>query len=246
MSKLGLASKCLYSFRSDVPVVERPTGKAAALGRIVHSLAEAHVTGSAFADDVDATLLAEAKAIFDGPLRGFLDSMTWTVCERGYEYDSETDTCKEGPRRGEPGYGNVAPTVLYGTVDLVHVDGDSALVVDLKTGKPPTDAEQLYGQAVAISRRFGVNQVRTMYARALKTKLDQLDDETLDEDRLDAEAGRIRRRLRLLPTAEPSPGEHCWKCDAWSVCPAKEHDRYVPPDPPAEPELYDNNSRLAF
>lgn len=239
MSKLGLSAKCLYSFRADVPSVERPTGKAAALGSIVHALAEAHVTGKAFADDVDLTLLAEAKAIFDGPLRGFLDSHTWTVCERGYEYDSNADTCKDGPRRGELGYGDVPGHVLYGTVDLVHVEGDAAFVVDLKTGKPPSDAEQLYGQAVAISRRFGVNEVRVMYARALKTKCDPLDDQTLDMDRLDAEAGRIRRRLRLLPTAEPTPGEWCWKCDAWSSCPAQRNDEYVPPDQPPEPALYE-------
>ena len=248
-SRLGLAAKCLYSFRPDVDVPERSSGRPAAIGRIVHALVEARVTGKAMADDVDANLLAEAMAIFEGPLLGFVDSRRWTVCEAGYRYDSRDDRCEDGPRRGEPGYDDVPSYVLHGTVDLVEVDREAstALVVDVKTGKPPSDAEQILGQGVAISRRFGVKTVRVQYARALKTKLDILNDEVLDEDRLDAEAGRIARRLRMLPMAEPNEGEWCQKlwCPAWSVCPAKrDRDDYVPPPAPAEASLYDDTVRL--
>lgn len=249
-SKLGLAAKCLYSFRPDVDVPERASGRPAAIGRIVHALVEAKVTGKAFADDVDASLLAEAMAIFEGPLTGFIESRKWTVCEAGYRYDSRDDRCVDGPRRGEPGYDDVQSYVLHGTVDLVAIDRatSSALVVDVKTGKPPNDAEQIIGQAVAISRRFGLKTVQVQYARALKTKLDILNDEVLDEDRLDAEAGRIARHLRVLPNAEPNEGEWCSKlwCPAWSVCPAKsgERDDYVPPEAPADAALYDDSVRL--
>lgn len=242
LSKRGLAAKCLYSFREDVRITERPTGEPAAIGRVVHSMVEAHVLGKAVIDDVDEAILAKATAIFNGPLKAYLDTHKWTVCEAGYRYDSLTDTCSEGPRRGEPGYDDVPSHVLHGTVDLVAIEGDTALVVDVKTGKPPTDSEQLYGQAVCISRKFGVPNARVMYARALKTKLDLLDDEYLDADRLDAEAGRIAKQHRMLPMAEPVEGEHCWRCDAWSSCPAKrdKRDAYVEPDPPVAAHLADD------
>lgn len=244
-SKLGLATKCLYGFRGDVPTFERPTGDAAAKGRIVHSLVEARVTGHAAIEDANPHLLSEAKAVFEGPLVGFVDSRKWTVCERGYRYDSIRDTCANGPRRGEPAYDDVPDHVLYGTVDLVAIEDDTAIIIDIKTGRPPEDSEQLYGQAVAVSRRFGVSNARVMYARALKTKLELLNEELLDADRLDAEAGRIRRRLRLRPNAEPNPGDHCWKCDAWQACPAKreERDRYVEHEPPPA-ALYADDARL--
>lgn len=244
MSRVGLAMRCAYGFRSDVRRVERPAGRAAQIGRIVHALVEARVTGKAMADDVDATLLSEAKAIFDGPLTGFLDARKWTVCEAGYRYDSQNDTCVDGPRRGEKGYDDVPGHILRGTVDLVEVDGSSALVVDVKTGKPPEDAEQLVAQAVAVSRRFGVSTVRIQYARALKTKLDILDDEVLDVDELDAKAGRIAKLLRVLPTSEPNPGAWCWKCDAWADCPAKAPRGAYDDGPAHEAGLYDEGDRL--
>jgi hypothetical protein len=245
MSKLGLAHKCGYGFRADVPAPERPSGRAAQIGSIVHALVEAKVTGKAYADDVDPTLLSEAMAIFTGPLSDYLESRKWTVCEKGYRYDSENDTCVDGPRRGDPGYDDHADDALKGTVDLVEVDGEEGVVDDVKTGKPPEDSEQLYGQAVAVSRRFGLRRVRVAYARALKTKLELLNAEFLDADRLDAEAGRIRRLLRTIPTSEPNPGEWCWKCDAWQACPAKARDdRYVDPPSPSDVTLLNEDVSL--
>jgi hypothetical protein len=244
MSRLGIAHACSYGFRGDIEVFPREVGRAAKVGSAVHALVEAAVTGHSDLNDVDPTVLAEAKAIFAGPLSGFVAGKKWTVCEKGYRYDSALDICTDGPRRGEPGYEDVAPSVLPGTVDLVEVIGDFADVVDVKTGKPPTDSEQLCGQAVAVSRRFGVKTVRIRYVRALKTKIDILNEETLDADRLDAEAGRIARVLRKLPVSQPKRGEYCWKCDARAVCPEwKSDDYYVDPDPPDQ-RMYSDDVRL--
>lgn len=226
MSKVGMAYLCGYGFREDVPSLPRLVGKAARIGSATHAIVDSVVNGTPFDDTAhDPEDLAAAYAIYEGPLTAFVASRSWTVCEVGYRYDSQADTAERGPRRGEDGYDDVAPHVMHGTVDLVHVEGDEALCVDLKTGKPPEDAEQLYAQAVAISRAHGVKRVRVQYARALKTKLDILNDEVLDEDRLDAEAGRQARLLRMLPVSQPVPGEWCWKCDAWQSCPAKRDGR---------------------
>lgn len=245
MSKLGLAHRCAYGFRRDVPAEPRAPGRAAQLGSIVHALVEAAVNGGSECADVDPTLLAEGKAIFEGPLTAFVASHDWTICERGYRYDAERDIAVDGPRRGESGYESVPSMVVPGTVDLVKIEKDAALVVDVKTGQPPKDSEQLYGQAVAISRRFGVSTVRVQYARSLKTKLDVLSDEVLDADRLDAEAGRIRRLLRTLPTSRPNRGEHCWICSARGVCPEWRNDGYFDRSRESmDPAVYDEAMSL--
>ena len=247
MSASGLAAKCLYGFRLDVRQFPRPIYRATQVGTVTHHCVEKKRNGAANDHGItDTTIIADAETIFAGPLSGFVDSRPWTACEIGMRYDSINDTATEGPKRGEPGYDDVIASVLRGTLDLVHVEGDTGLVVDVKTGKPPTDSEQLYAQAVAVSRRYKLKTVRVQYARALKTKLDILGDELLDADRLDAEAGRIARRLRLVPTSEPNAGEWCFRCDARPGCPAHQRDdEYVPAEMPPT-ELYDDNARLSF
>lgn len=220
-SRMALAQQCSFGFRSDVAAVERPSGRAARIGSAVHSMVECAVKGAAVSLAEDPDIVAEAQAIFEGPLSGFVKSQEWTACELGLRYDADADACLIGPRRGEAGYDEVGAMVLPGTLDLVLIDGKRARVYDVKTGKMPENKDQLYAQAVAVSRLYGVDTVEVAYARALKTKLQADDVEVLDADRLDEEAGRIARVLRKLPTSQPQPGDdHCWKCNARPACPA--------------------------
>lgn len=220
-SRMSLAHACSFGFRSDVAAVERPAGRPARIGSAVHTMVELAVRGEVKALAEEPDIVAEAQAIFDGPLSGFVKSQEWTACELGLRYDAEADACTIGPRRGEAGYDEVGAMVLPGTLDLVLVEGTRARVYDVKSGKMPEDKEQLYAQAVAVSRLYGVDTVEVAYARALKTKLQADDVEVLDAARLDEEAGRIARVLRKLPTSQPVPGEkYCWRCNARGACPA--------------------------
>jgi hypothetical protein len=221
MSRLSLAHDCSYGFRSDVETFERPAGRPARVGVGVHSMVELARNGTVKALAEEPDIVAEAEAIFNGPLKAYVADGGWTHCEIGLRYDAENDVCADGPRRGEDGYGEVGAMVLPGTLDLLRIDGKRGKLRDVKSGKPPSDAEQLYGQAVAAARRFGLEEVEIGYARALKTKLQELNVEVLDAERLDVEAGRIARVLRRLPTAEPVPGDaYCWRCNARPACPA--------------------------
>lgn len=170
----------------------------------------------------DPAELAEAVALFSAPLRAFLDSRKWTAVELGLRYDSRADVATEGPRRGGGhGYAGVGIHELPGTLDLVEVRDDCVDVLDLKSGKLVQDREQLYGQGVAAARFYGKSKARVGYLYARKTKCDEPQWEELDADRLDEEAGRIARLLRVLPNAKPNPGEgYCWKCDSRPSCPA--------------------------
>lgn len=243
MSRLWLAHLCAYFARPDVHYTETPPGRPARVGLITHSLQEIRVTGrNVTLDDVDLHELAEAKALIDGPFGAWLDATKWTECEIGFRYDAESDTTSVGPRRGDPGYDDHGPMVLKGTLDLIKVDEQGIDVVDTKTGKVDNaHAEQLYGQAVAASRFYRRDTARVGFVFPRKTKVITPEWETLDGDRLDAEAGRIRRVLRSIPNAKPRPGDHCFRCPARAACPEQRRDEYIPPEPPA---LLNEDARL--
>ena len=231
MSKYPLSLVCAYAFRSDVRAPDRPPGKNARIGSLVHGLVEAHVgQRSVPANDVDPHELATAMDIFKGPLHGWLGSRNWTAVELGVRYDAANDTAADGPRRGEPGYADHGDMDMPGTLDLISVEKGEIWNCDLKTGDARhTHPEQLYAQAVAVSRIYRAKVVHVGFLFAKKTKCEEPTWETLDEDRLDYEAGRIRRRLRTLPQAEMKPGEHCYRCPLGKAnCPKWEPT--VPPE----------------
>lgn len=250
MSKIWLAAICGWGFRPDINVVPREPGKAARIGSCTHNLLARHVRPDLPREEYPDEILKAAEEIANGPIKAHVERASWLVVEQGFRYNAETDTSELGPRRGQPGYDDVDEMTLPGTTDFVAapsmtLDGNG-LVEDLKTGKPPETSDQLYAQAVAVSRRMGWKKIRVRYARALKTKMELLSEEVLDEDRLDEEAGKIRRVLRMIPTSDPVPGDHCWKCDAWQVCPAKAADRqaYAASRDEGESRLYDDSVRL--
>lgn len=216
------AMVCGYAFRSDAEVVERPPGKEARVGSITHKLMEAHVNKIDVSHaDSDPQELATAMALFHGPLRGWLDSRQWEACEIGLRYDAENDIATRGPRRGEPGYDDHGAMVLPGTLDLVAIADGAVWVDDLKTGKQQNaHPEQLYSQAVSASRYFGIYKAFVGFTFARKTKCAEPAWEPLDADRLDYEAGRIRRTLRTIPTAQPVINDGCVYCPAREACPA--------------------------
>lgn len=230
-SKLGLAAKCAWWARADVEYPEQESGRAARIGTLVHKFAEAIANGDAVKADQSGDLheVAEALSIVQGPLTGWLAS--WRAhkgvraVEIGLRYDVETGAVRLYPRRGEPGYERPLATEIGGEIDLLRLDGDTLEIIDLKTGRPEyfTD-EQLRAYGVLASTYFDVPKVRVAFLRALKTKVSLTPWVSIDADELDAEAGRLRRTLRLLPQAMPEPGEHCWQCDAGpkraNVCPA--------------------------
>jgi hypothetical protein len=235
MSKMDLAlgavedppSGCLYGFRDDVERVERTPGRAAQIGSLVHKLAECHLTGESVSmTDLDPEVVAEALALFNGPLKDWLEPWRGAYIEKGLRYDAEQDIARFGPRRGDEGYDRHGAMVLKGTLDLARIEAGEAWVVDLKSGKKENaHQEQLMAQAVAFSRlpvarTMDVRKVHVAFAFARKVRMPEVEYVTLNADDLDAAAGKIRRALRLLPTSQPQTGDYCWRCDARPMCPA--------------------------
>jgi hypothetical protein len=224
------ATGCLYWARPEVRRIET-SGRAARVGSLVHLFCEMYLKGeSAKQDDVDPMILAEALALFTDHLKAWLEPWRGGYVEVGLRYDSEQDMSEVGPRRGEPAYEDHGPAVLKGTLDLARIEAGVAWIADIKTGqKANTHPEQLYAQAVAfsrlpIARTMGVTKVNVGFAFVRKTKAPDPQWEELDADRLDHEAGRIRKALRMLPVSEPQRGDWCWRCSARTGCPAWQYE----------------------
>jgi hypothetical protein len=229
LSRYALALECAYWARPDLTWEEKPVGREARIGTMVHRLAELHVLRQPVTLEGADDEIAEAERIFGGPLKTWLDVWaqdgeplsTWV--ELRLRYDTRKDLVRQVPRRGEPGYERPGPGEVTGELDLVRVYRDFVDVIDIKTGSPRhVHEEQLRAYGVLASRFFGVPRVRISFLYARKTKLTLTDPVELDGDTLDAEAGRLGKTLRRLPLAEPKPGDHCtYRCPMGrALCPA--------------------------
>jgi hypothetical protein len=249
---------CVWWARPDVDCPDDPPGEKAQIGTCTHGLGDEHLTGRPF-DRTKHTprVVAEALSIFNGPLKSWLD--TWKaqpgekIVEGRLRYDTETGRAFPTPRRGEDGYTRPSETQLTGEIDLVTIYPDESLaeIVDLKTGqKRNSNESQLRGYSVVVKARYGVKRVRSSFLYARKTKLDLEPWIEMDEDDLDAEAGKLRRTLRTLPQASPMKGDHCYRCPLgqkrFTTCPKWQVDERYIPDPATEARLYDDETHLAF
>lgn len=222
LSRYWLALECSYWARPDLDWAEEPSGRSGRIGTICHRFAELCGKGLPFDGDpvlekADPHELAEAKAIFEGPLRGWVEKWRDLPIPSAFElrvrYDSRNDSVGEVPRRDEPTYQPPGATQVTGELDFVHNYDDWVDVVDLKTGSPRNvHEEQIVSYGLLASRFYKVPRVRVAFLFARKTKLTQTDWVELDADQLDAEAGRLARTLRLLPDANPVMGPHCVRC----------------------------------
>lgn len=233
LSRYALAQLCSWWARPDVDFVEPPPGERARVGNVTHAVTHAYVTRGETSiplGEYSPREMAEGLSIFHGPLRGWLDAWKSEDVARESEIrlriDTETGRVHETPRRGEPGYSRPGPTEVTGELDLVKNYGTWGRIEDLKTGqKRYTDEAQLRSYGVIAASYFGWSRVEVAFLYARKTKVFVTPYVTLDENDLDAEHGLLRRTLRLLPTAEPQPGAHCWRCPAKDMCPARHEGR---------------------
>jgi hypothetical protein len=228
-------ARCAYQFRADAETVERPAGNAATFGTRVHELVENAVSRAILKCEPFGSRCSPSGGSDGDADKHANHAITWLrdifheeaagcmfFSERGFVYDALNDVAEWGPRRGEPGYEVAPANSIRGTVDWAWVRAGVLHVVDIKTGKTQNaHAEQLMVQAVALSRILKIYTVRAGFLFTRLTKLIAPQWIDLDADAIDAEAGRIGRTLRALPTAKPQIGQHCNWCDvAPGKCPA--------------------------
>ena len=239
---------CMWWARPEVDVPEQPPGKPARVGTIVHGLAAEHSGLHKPLDrsKLDPHDLAEALSIFHGPLKGWVES--WVASpgehfvESRFRYDADTHEALPVAARGTPEHTHAGPMQLTAEIDFVTVLPEHTEVIDLKTGqKRNTNESQLRGYSVVAERVWKRPLVKSAFLYAKKTKLELTPWIESDADRLEAEAGNLRRILRTLPSAPAVKGDHCYRCPLgkarFGMCPEWPDREYVPPAPPEEPTV---------
>ena len=214
-SKVHAARRCGYAFRPDVPKTPRKPGKAAVMGTAAHESLEYMINVRI------AAAACEPPQGCDAEYRHAWQAYKWvyeyglpTHVELGFLYNTETDTAALGPRPGEPGYDVTPEHCIRGTFDMVWDLKGTGTVIDYKTGKVENaHVDQLKIQAVAASRIWGFKGVAIGFLFSRLTKVIEPKFEYMNEDDLDSEAGGLRKLLKVIPTAEPTHGDHCRWCE---------------------------------
>ena len=175
--------------------------------------------GRVYADAVAGT---EAHAVLEG------ETPAGERSEVAFVLNAETGEAREigvGIRRNYPA--DLGPEWIPGTADRLRVDEDRVAVKDHKTGfgymvAPAKSNLQLLHYAVAAAEIYGKTAAR------IEINREGAEPDVADLDVLDLAAARERIRavwVRVLASHEGEPrvveGDHCWRCEAYSRCPAK-------------------------
>lgn len=222
-SGLPRAFRCRASLL--LPRVNRAAGDYANKGHGVHGFLE---TVSAVGRD------AALAAIKDDETRAFCealdlerlplgDGVSWAA-EVAYSYDVAKGTAREVGR----GIGRAYPEDggLHGTADLVALssDGDTAIVLDAKTGRgwlpAAAESEQLKALALMACRTHGASKARIGHLHLREDGTAWTDWAELDAFDLDAFAASLRM-LAATTKGDPAEGGWCRYCPSMAHCPAK-------------------------
>jgi hypothetical protein len=159
------------------------------------------------------------------------------AAEVAFAFDYDLGTAREIGRNIGRNYGDLAPTEIPLTVDVVGLgaDGESVFVGDYKTGHGKVTPSAINGQlmigGLAASRAYGRSRAEVAIIRVLDGIEPFFDRASFDEWDLDAFAIRIRQgvteaiaaREQLMAGGIPyfRAGDHCHYCNAFPYCPAQ-------------------------
>lgn len=221
-SSLPLLRKCQWWARPEViaPPPQPPT-EAMFLGTEVHAAIEAALLGAA-----PGKLSADAYELFSvwvdwWPNNPFGQHL-WKP-EVAFAYNPKTDAARQIDAKARA-Y-SIEPDEIPGTIDAVAISGDSAIVIDWKTGADfanlTADASenwQLRLYALCVARAHKVDSVKIVIARITPWGV-KTTDYTLDAIELDAVAAEVAALVASIPASAPKAGMHCRRCKAISACP---------------------------
>lgn len=224
-SSLPLLRSCQWWARPEVVAPPQPPATdAMRIGNEAHALIESALTGKGTMDTVPCD---EALSFFDtwrewwatSPLSG----EQWKA-EVAYAYNPVSDTARMLGESMARAY-QVNPGEIAGTIDALALGGESAIIIDWKTGddfaRMTADASenwQLRFYALAVARAHKVDSVRVLIVRTGSHGVRET-SHTLDALELDAVAAEIAALTAKAPTADPKPGQHCRRCKVVALCP---------------------------
>jgi hypothetical protein len=228
------------ALRAWLPAEASVAGPAAIVGTRFHELVEAAIVAQQW---VTLDVLDEG---FEVPLRNVLEWMSTSVpqgtmlVEQAYElwplggyhqvpgqrepHWRDSMSCRRLTKAGHREYPNVEGRI-YGTADLVVIDGTMAHVIDWKTGKKSdSHTSQLKTLALMVAEAEHVSHVKAsaVYVNLKSGKVSE-HSILLDQFDLHMHAGAVvslSKRLLQKETPDPNPGKHCFYCPSLG-CPEK-------------------------
>jgi hypothetical protein len=138
-----------------------------------------------------------------------------------FAWEPGEDHARELVRQGHRSYIDRSPTEFVGTVDLCWMDGETAVIVDYKTGQNLDNApEQMRSLALMVARAWKVDHVRTIIVKVSETGCEEFTSE-IDAFELELVAAERKEQIAAIPTSHPVPGMHCVKsyCNFRNNCP---------------------------
>jgi hypothetical protein len=202
-----------------VKVPWEASGPAAKRGTRVHGAIESYLR-----DGEIVTLNHDAERNMFASFLTWHDShpvAQWAV-EVPMVLDVETRTVRVLERVEHRDYGDIKPSEIPMTIDAVAFGLVRARYYDWKTSTKGEHADQLLTGALALSLAWHGYEVSAAPVYVLEQAAhtgDVLEPDALD---LDAHEAMLRRQLRALPTADPTPGPWCKDryCKLREKCPA--------------------------
>lgn len=227
------AEKCAPS--TFLPGISSEASVYAKVGSAVHRfLCLAAETGREAALELMEVEHRETCAAIDLDSLPHASPGAWGV-EVAFAWDWRADTARELYRgSGARKYEGLSADEVPGTADLIGLDGDTVIVLDLKTGwrplGPPAESLQLGYYAVAAARAYGATRATVGFIRLVDGE-PRYECANLDEFDLAAMAERLKgvvvtaleAELEHEASGETSAlvvGPHCTYCPAFRVCPA--------------------------
>jgi hypothetical protein len=209
---------------------------AAERGSAIHAyLRDAMVLGKEQAlEKVAPDLLGECDAIdldaIDEVLGGGAPVGAQLFFEPALVYDTANDTARVIGENIGRNYGELKPTEIPMSLDVLRVLETRIIIIDYKTGVTAMTPEQSFTQAVGAARAFDKSEV-TVYAMYLQNdgswRWTRTDYNAFD---LDAHADEIRNANLAVQrqqakydagqTVDVNTGDHCKWCPAQLACPS--------------------------
>jgi hypothetical protein len=227
-SHLGLAAACAYWLRDDAPppLPEEPSADRDH-GTHVHAAVACALLAQPWIPPANLTDIAIDRVRREaGHAQRWVDEQGYELHwpEVGYRANPGRGTARVASGRGPKGYVDVQEGEIPVTVDLVATSpGAPALVLELKTGRPPpAHASEVRTAALAVARAGGMSEVTAvlLYAdeEGARGEAEALDAFALADHEADLRA--LIAGLSARP--DPTPGPHCIAlyCSARHACPA--------------------------
>jgi hypothetical protein len=223
-SSVWLAHKCLWPFRPELPDPPRVTNAKMERGTAMHRLIERMILDGSQGVVAPATLDPKDVAACG-------DAHDWAMAKFGgmslrtevaYGWDPFAGGAAF-PKVVERDYSSVPFSYTPGTIDLLALSPDSAVIVDWKTGYSSFDySAQIEFLGLAVADAVGLDEVTVILAKMSPKGLEPQGWDLGRKD-LDQIAARHMTRLAVLDGAQPERGDHCRLCNyRGHGCPAWE------------------------